>query len=478
MRNRPQLLTDSDRVALHRLRRRELASLKACGLLSWQKKVLDMVASGDFEVILVSGPRGSGKSLTCAHLVLAALQAGGVLHEPHGKTLLVASSRTQAGLILETLVSLPGADAISVSLTGARGADGARCRVIGSDSRRAQGLGSERLVVADEPSSWLPSDGPRLWRALIGASGKRKNRTLVAVGTRSPAGPGHWWPQLLEQPLPERWARIDLSAPDPTNWLSILRANRFAAAHPTGPMFEVLRREFLNAQSDPAARQQFVADRCNGYLVVPGERVLDDDELARVLARPAGDVAVDATQSVVGVDMGGSLSLTGMARFAPTSRRIDLFAISPPGVTVPGAVSSRGAVALPAEALNLLPPGPVGTVIADTYRSEEVAAAVTARGGRLVVRPPFRSGDVGAEIAAIRMLVLDLGWAIGDGRALFAHALTQAEIVDGRIRKADAGLDDVLRAAMIGARYVVDQAARHEPRFIPIAHYTDMGLRP
>ena len=436
-----------------------------------------MCASGDHEVLLASAPRGAGKSITCAKLVLESLVRGGRLHERHGKTLLVAASRPQAALVLEALVQLPGADAISVSLTGAKGDDGASCRVLGSDSRRAQGLGSERLVVADEPASWLPSDGPRLWRALIGASGKRKNRTLVAVGTRAPAGPGHWWPTLLESELPPKWARVDLSA-DPGNWLSVLRANRFAAAHPSGAMAEVLKREFLNAQSDPTARQQFAADRCNLHLVEPGARVLDEDELARVLACPAGDVAVDATQSVVGLDMGANLSMTGMALFSPTSRRIDLFAICPPGVSVPGAVPSRGAVALPAEALALLPPGPVGTVIADTYRSEEVAAAVAARGGRLVVRPPFRSTDIGAEIAALRMLVLDLGWAIGDGRALFAHALTQAEIVDGRIRKADAGLDDVLRAAMIGARYVVDQAARHEPRFIPIAHYTDMGLRP
>ena len=306
-----------------------------------------------------------------------------------------------------------------------------------------------------------------------------KNRTLVAVGTRSPAGPGHWWPTLLEEPLPERWARIDLSAPDPGNWLSVLKANRFAAAHPTGPMFEVLRREFLNALSDPAARQQFVADRCNGFLVEPGQSVVDDGELAKVLARPAGDIAVDGSQSVVGLDMGGSLSLTGLALFSLAAKRIDLFAIRPPGVSVPGAVPSRGAVALPAEALSLLPPGPIGTVVADTYRSEEVAAAVTARGGRLVVRPAFRSGDVGAEIAALRMLLLDLGWAIGDGRALFRHALTQAEIIAGRIRKVGDGLDDVLRAAMIGARYVVDQAARHEPQFHPIPHsHVDTGLRP
>ena len=437
-----------------------------------------MVASGDYEAVLASGPRGSGKSLTCARLILEALTIGGALHEKRGKVLLVAASRTQAALVLESLAALPGADAISVQLAGARGDAGATCRVIGSDSRRAQGLGSERLVIADEPASWLPSDGPRLWRALIGASGKRDKRTVVAVGTRSPASADHWWPQLLESELPAKWARIDLHAPDPGNWIGVLKANRYAAAHPTGPMFEVLRREFLLARDHPAARQQFVGDRCNGFLVEPGARVLDDDELSGVLARPAGDIAVDATQSVVGLDMGANLSMSGMATFSLAAKRIDLFAVSPPGVSVPGAVASRGVVALPAEVLALLPPGPVGTVIADTYRAEEVAAAVTARGGRLVVRPPFRSGDVGAEIAALRMLLLDLGWAIGNGRALFAHALTQAEIVDVRIRKVDAGLDDVLRASMIGARYVVDQSARHEPQFHPIPHYVDTGLRP
>ena len=464
-------------MTLCRIRKREQASLRKHGLLVWQHDVLGLAANGRHEVILASAPRGSGKSLTCARLVLEALTVGGVLYEPRGKVLLVAASRTQAGLILEALVGLPGADAIRISLTGAKGAGGSVCRILGSDSRRAQGLGGERVVICDEPGAWLPSDGPRLWSALTGAAGKRDKRTMIAVGTRAPAGPTSWWPQLLEQPLPAKWARIDLSA-DPGRWLDVLKANLYAAAHPTGPMFEVLRREFLQARDHPAARQRFVADRCNGYLAVPGARVLDEDELALVLARPVGDVAVDATQSVVGLDMGANLSMTGLALFSSTSRRIDLFAVAPPGLTVPGAVPSRGAVALPAEVLALLPPGPVGTVIGDTYRAEEVAAAVTARGGRLVVRPPFRSGDVGAEIAALRMLLLDLGWGIGDGRALFAHALTQAEIVDGRIRKADAGLDDVLRASMIGARYVVDQSARHEPQFHPIPHYVDTGLRP
>ena len=137
MESRPTLLTDSDRVTLFRMRKRERASLRKYGLLAWQKKLLDLVASGEHEVVLASAPRGSGKSLTCARLVLEALTSGGALHEKSGKVLLVASSRTQASLVLEALVELDGADAISVSLTGAKGADGASCRVLGSDSQGA-----------------------------------------------------------------------------------------------------------------------------------------------------------------------------------------------------------------------------------------------------------------------------------------------------------------------------------------------------
>ena len=108
MRNRPTLLTDSDRVTLCRIRKREKASLRKHGLLAWQHDVLGLAANGRHEVVLASAPRGSGKSLTCARLVLEALTVGGVLHEPRGKVLLVAASRAQAGLILEALVGLPG----------------------------------------------------------------------------------------------------------------------------------------------------------------------------------------------------------------------------------------------------------------------------------------------------------------------------------------------------------------------------------
>ena len=198
-----------------------------------------MCASGDHEVLLASAPRGAGKSITCAKLVLESLVRGGRLHERHGKTLLVAASRPQAALVLEALVQLPGADAISVSLTGAKGDDGASCRVLGSDSRRAQGLGSERLVVADEPASWLPSDGPRLWRALIGrereaggADGGRgrhqgtgRTRALVAdaVGVN-------------ELPPAVGACRPARGGPR-TVWLECAsKVNLFAAAHPAGPM--------------------------------------------------------------------------------------------------------------------------------------------------------------------------------------------------------------------------------------------------
>ena len=92
-------------MTLHRLRQRERASLtKVWTARVAARNVLDLVASGEHEVVLACAARGSGKSLTCARLVLEALTSGGALHEKRGKVLLVAaSSRTQASLVLEVV---------------------------------------------------------------------------------------------------------------------------------------------------------------------------------------------------------------------------------------------------------------------------------------------------------------------------------------------------------------------------------------
>ena len=44
------------------------------------------------------------------------------------------------------------------------------------------------------------------------------------------------------------------------------------------------------------------------------------------------------------------------------------------------------------------------------------------------VVPRRRHNDIGEEVAALRQLLLDDGWALGDGRELFEAAVAAAEV--------------------------------------------------
>ncbi len=72
----------------------------------------------------------------------------------------------------------------------------------------------------------------------------------------------------------------------------------------------------------------------------------------------------------------------------------------------------------------------------------------------------------------MRRLLLDQNWTVGDGRELLAPSVRQCEIIPGTggVRKTDRGIDDAIRALMIGARAVVDRAARAPGTFIDLPH--------
>ena len=54
-------------------------------------------------------------------------------------------------------------------------------------------------VLADEPASWKVNDGYLLHEALQGAIGKPGTKLKVwYAGTKAPAPPGHWWPELVD----------------------------------------------------------------------------------------------------------------------------------------------------------------------------------------------------------------------------------------------------------------------------------------
>ena len=74
-----------------------------------------------------------------------------------------------------------------------------RCRVLSSDSRRAYGLGASlNLAILDEPGSFQPTSGERLWQSLLGSLGKNASARILACGTIAPAAVGSWWQTFIE----------------------------------------------------------------------------------------------------------------------------------------------------------------------------------------------------------------------------------------------------------------------------------------
>ena len=78
---------------------------------------------------------------------------------------------------------------------------GTAVRAVGSNAKTSLGLGaSNRLVVFDEPAALHENLGTDLWDSLEGAIGKPDSKmTILACGTRAPALPTGWWPQLLDE---------------------------------------------------------------------------------------------------------------------------------------------------------------------------------------------------------------------------------------------------------------------------------------
>ena len=132
------------------------------GLLPFQQSFVDAVCRVNHppDVAALSCPRGSGKSWLAGRLIARSITLGDALFEPGVENILVAASRSQAGITLEfAREALAGAAGYRWSKDGVIHVESrARVRVISLDSRRALGLGAHvRLIVCEEPAAWFPT---------------------------------------------------------------------------------------------------------------------------------------------------------------------------------------------------------------------------------------------------------------------------------------------------------------------------------
>ena len=438
---------------LREWRARRAAIRSADGLLPFQSSFVSVVCRKDRPVSIaaLSTPRGNGKSWLAGLLVARSLTPGDPLHEDGVENVLVAASRAQAAICLDfTRAFLADQEGYRWRLDGAEHlASRARVKVISSDSRRAMGLGANvRLAICDEPGSWAPQSGRRLWDAVCTGLGKR-TMSIIAIGTISPApmtGPASWWPQFIEagsgesthvallQAAADRWESFD----------EVLRVNPVAAVNPH--LRRALEREHRVAVASDRAARTFKQYRLN----IPGDPVdqqplITPAEFNRVCARP---VPPAEGRPVIGLDLGGTRSWSAGCSVWP-SGRIEAWALAPgqPSLsdqekedqvaegTYSELVRSGGLAvdvgrAVPGieRLLGRVWEWSPSAIVADNYRCHELYQIVN---GRVPVIERARSGgEAVSNVQSLRALLLDSNAGVTEpSRALLGAAWAQTNLI-------------------------------------------------
>ena len=338
------------------------------------------------------------------------------------------------------------------------------CRILAASSKSLLGYGAHASVICFDEVGAAGAKGRAVFDAMLTSLGKRPGQRLIALGTRSPSGPGDWWPRWLSSTAGQPRTHIEVLEGNPENWrdpVEAVKANPLAAG---APLRSVLGRERAEAESDPSALARYRAYRLNHASDPAAARVLSEAELATVCARPAPP---REGTPILSVDTGGFLSWSSACAIWPDSGRIELWAITTPGSSVTltpsdGLFVGRSEVPPVAAILSRVHgfPEPPSLVVGDPHRFAELQAWARSRGIRCALRGG-RSSNLVGDVQAARRLLLDDNGAFGLGAPLLQLAASEVTLTgDGRsLKKIGQGRDDPLRAFILAAGAAQPQAA-------------------
>ena len=177
----------------------------------FQRRFVAKLRDPRIKILALSVARGNGKSTLAADILAATLRPGSGLFRAGAENHLVSSSlgqsrRTTFGALRRMIEGLPnfGSDyRVADNQTNARirhPASRTEISVLPASGKGAQGLGiNNDIIVADEPGAWRPEEGQIMADALTESLAKPGSRLkLIFIGTRAPAAPDSWWPQLID----------------------------------------------------------------------------------------------------------------------------------------------------------------------------------------------------------------------------------------------------------------------------------------
>jgi len=433
---------------------------KPLKLAPFQRRFVRGALRKNTAVAVLSVGRGNAKSALSAGIALGAL-LGEWDRQPRREVLVAARTRDQAGIILDYCrgflagLSEDVQDAITyrrnprLELEYEADGGGHILRGIAADAKNVLGA-SPTLALMDERGHWPTDKGDDLEAALMSGLGKRNGRALII--STSASDDAHPFSQWIDNPPPHTYVQEHRPAPglpaDDSD--SLIEANPGAKAGiGSSP-------QWLQAQAQRAiarggsALSSFRLYNRNERVAGESRDVLlsvDDWLGCEVSALPPRQGA-----AIVGIDLGGSASMSAAIMYWPNTTRVEAFGVFPsnPNLQDRGQADAVGrryvemyergelltlgdrvvpASSFLAEIMHRLDGWPVECFVADRYRQAEVEEAMHAAGLRIPViwrGQGFRDG--GEDCERFRQAAFD-GQVSVSPSLLMRSALSEAVTV-------------------------------------------------
>lgn len=436
-------------------------------LAGFQRQFVTGAMAPGVMVACLSIGRGNAKTALASGVALGALM-GVWDDQPRREIIFAARNRDQARIAFQfvtgyveglsedeqELFTIRRGSRLEVEY-GGNGGGLARC--IAADGRSILG-GAPTLAILDERAAWEKEKGDLLENAILSGLGKRDGRALI-ISTSAPDA-ANTFSRWLDEPPPGTYVQEHRPEPDlpPDDLESLLIANP-GATEGIGASPEWLiaqaRRAIARGGSALASfrnlnRNERVNIETRSMLIT-----LDEWYPAEVDALPERE-----GECVMGVDLGGSRSMSAAAFYWPTTGRLEVFGAFPsvPGLLDRGQsdavgdrycqMESRGELFTIGD--NTVPPGPwlvevmrradvlaVSCIVGDRFRHAEFVEAMNAAG----LRVPF--------------IWRGFGWK--DGAEDIERF--RRSVFDGHVKSVPSLL---LRSAYSDAVTVIDPAGNHK----------------
>lgn len=440
-------------------------------LAEYQRKFVRGAMAEGVMVALLSIGRGNAKTAISAGIALGSVM--GVWDDQPKREILIAArnrdqARTAFGFVVGFVQGLPEEEQglftirhgsrleVEYSANG-----GGLIRVIPADGKSILG-GAPTLAIMDERAAWEREKGDSLENAILSGLGKRGGRALI-ISTSAPDD-ANTFSRWMDDP-PEVGVYVQEHRPPPglpaDDLESLLIANPGAVEGiGASPEWLVAQAKRAIARGGSALssfrnlnRNERVSSEDRSVLVT-----LDEWMTAEVAP---DDLPERAGACILGVDLGGSRSMSAAAFYWPDTGRLDVLGTFPakPGLADRGAsdgvsdryvqMQERGELSVMGE--NTVPPGPWLAEVVRRLDGAEVACIV----GDRFRHAEFVEAMQAAGLGHVPFIWRGFGWKDGsEDIERFRRAL-----FDGEISAAPSLL---LRSAFSDAITLVDPANNHK----------------